>query len=433
MVPTPVLDTSSMGDGTVGDQLPVVLIQTASGVQPIRAVVDQKDSGLMSVITTKDWNGHSKGYNLTNLDLAGLTPAEHQRLVDQGVLKDNPIMLDSITVPDSIGKDGTRITGAVYVRDPGTRKWAIGNLPIEGVSGADIPGVTNLVGVDDKGEYQLQYAPRASVLEFDVPKAGNVTGAQADAWYNSPAADPYRTNMWRDDTGAVTDLPEFADNDGRKYSPPTWAEQGTADVIKTARLYQEQRREQAITAAEKVKAAVEAARNKASGAIYHDDPAYDPSSPDFVDSQPDTGIFPIGPAMRQMDEIIKGFGVTSAKPVNKPVNIHSASPKSAEKLATPQPSRGMLPENKKDPNSVHVGREVLEPTRLPPRRAPVTTTQRKPSSTNRTQPPVQTKAPAPSPSRYGPNPGKSFKPPSPPQHKPPTSAAKATNYGPRAV
>ena len=241
----PTYDTSNLGDGTRSDELPVYLIPTANGPQSIRAVVTDEDSGLERVVVTRKWEKHEPGYNLTNQDLAKLTNAEVEKLKEQGFLDTAPIQQRMYIRPPSINADGSVNREQKYVQDPDSRRWFMDKLPIVGVTDGYIPGTTRYIGVNAAGDPEMKWYPRATDLGFDVVADPRVKGNEAEAWMNGPGAG-YKSGIYRDETGAITTLPQYDDSIG-KYSPPSWGgAPGGTDSALRMKIYQAARQERAL-------------------------------------------------------------------------------------------------------------------------------------------------------------------------------------------
>lgn len=348
-----VLDTQNLGNGTPGDQLPVVIVQTATGPKAVRAVVEQEQYGSFLVVNGNGLQkqfGWASGHVLSSDEMAGLTSAQRKALIDNGSLKESPWLVDTITMPDARGPDGTVIGGAKWYHEPGRSMqegWHRLRLPINSTVVSDDPNdraAGILVGQDAEGNPEIEYGTGDDGYEFPVGPGAD--GNAVQRLVNSGQLDEYRTppgqRQYRDETGNLTTDPTY-DDSRTAYIPPG---QRMLNEIRTAddfRILDDLRNDQRLKRADEAKAAAEQAAlaGRAAGVAAQSArtgygmpgglPAFDP-----------------GAVAVQVMDLATRFGVTT--PTQKPVNPVRDRDSLREALAPkpsgsprPEPSRGDIP------------------------------------------------------------------------------------------
>jgi len=352
----PVLDTSRIGNGTPGDQLPVVVVQTSTGPVAVRAVVEQQQYGTYLVANGKDlpWiNGHV----LSSEEIAALGPKEVKRLLDNGALKEDAWLVDTITMPDSRIKNPggggvfaeTIIPGSVWYHEPGRSMqegWHEGRLPINTLVVGDDAASQTYVGQDANGDPQVEYKPGDDGYEFPHVRVKGVQNL-----VNSGALDQYRTppdqRQYRDDTGELVNDPTY-DDSRTAYVSPLQRELNEATSARDFAIIDDQRADQRVKRAQAAKAAAEQAAlaGQEAADFFRSQGLGQPQANDW---NPLEGGFDPGSVARQVMDLAGKFGVKTPvqqedRRQQRPVNPVLGRDKLRDALKPrPQPSRGDIP------------------------------------------------------------------------------------------
>jgi hypothetical protein len=342
---TQVLDTANIPgtDGTPGDQLPVVIVQTGNGPMAVRATVSKERYGTFLVANGSGlpWDN---GHVLTSEEIATLSVAERRRLIANGSLKENPWDVEVITMPDARRPDGTVIAGARWVHEPGRSMqegWHREKLPVNSTVVGDDPASMTYVGMDTEGNAQVEYKPGDDGYEF--PVGPNTDGNKVQTLINSGVLDNYRTppdqRQYRDESGELVNDPAY-DDSKTAYIPPGQRMLNEATSGRDFAILDDLRAQQRLKRAADAKAAAEVAARMANGAkgmVW--------GQPGQIGS-PNMPSFDPGAIAGQVMDLATRFGVKTPqqKPVDRPstnfADIAEQSRKTAAERRSAPPSVG---------------------------------------------------------------------------------------------
>ena len=180
MQPQTVLDTSSIKGAPDASRWPQVMINDATGHPvPMRIMPSQATNPLKFVKVLHNYddpNGKfslDKGTFLTDEQIwRTLGPEIVTQLVNEGKLQRGGPgaewnLMQLVTPNEFI--DGVMVEGKVSLYDPKTQWWARGDLPIFVEShGNALPDFTDMVGVDDKGQPEVEWLAFADRQEVPI-------------------------------------------------------------------------------------------------------------------------------------------------------------------------------------------------------------------------------------------------------------------------
>ena len=359
----PVLDTSQVGAGTPGDQLPVVIVQTGTGPIAVRAVVEQQQYGTFLVANGRIKVGNREfesGHVFSSEELSGLSTQQIRDLTANQSLKEEPWMVDAITMPDSRIKNPggggvfaeTIIPGSVWYHEPGRSMqegWHEGKLPVNTLVPSDNPAAP-YVGQDEAGAPEIEYKPGDDGHEFPFVRVKGVQNL-----VNSGVLDQYRTppdqRLVRDDTGALVPAAENPDLDDSRtaYVSPLQRDLNEITSARDFAILDDQRAAQRAKRAQDAKAA--AAQAEAIGRL-----AGQPTQPEgpsgFGAFDPNIlnssgPVFDSGAVAKQVMDLAGRFGVkTPQQQAEKPRPVNPVLGRNVLRDSLkpkPQPSRGDIP------------------------------------------------------------------------------------------
>jgi len=359
----PVLDTSQIGAGTPGDQLPVVIVQTGTGPIAVRAVVEQQQYGTFLVANGKvEINGkqYQSGHVFSSTELATLSPQQIRDLTANQSLKEEPWMVDAITMPDSRIKNPggggvfaeTIIPGSVWYHEPGRSMqegWHEGKLPVNTLVPSDNPAAP-YVGQDEAGAPEIEFKPGDDGYEFP-----HVRGKGVQNLVSSGVLDQYRTpleqRLVRDETGELVPAAQNPDLDDSRtaYVSPLQRDLNEITSARDFAILDDQRAAQRAKRAQDAKAA--AAQAEAIGRL-----AGQPTQPEgpsgFGAFDPNIlngsgPVFDSGAVAKQVMDLAGRFGVkTPQQQAEKPRPVNPVLGRNVLRDSLkpkPQPSRGDIP------------------------------------------------------------------------------------------
>lgn len=361
-----VLDTANIPgtDGTPGDQLPVVIIQTANGPMAVRATVSKERYGTYLVASGNGLQWEDD-HVLSSKDLSNLSVAERRRLIANGSLKENPWEVEVITMPDSRRPDGTVIAGAKWYHESGRSMqegWHREKLPINSTVVGDDAASMTYVGMDAEGNPDVEYKPGDDGYEF--PVGPNTNGNKVQTLINSGALDQFRTTaeerMVRDDTGSLVTAQQNPQYDDSKtaYISPGQRMLNEATSARDFAILDDLRAQEKVRRAEEAKAAAQMAQNAAVDAqtLGHQAGLTQPLS------------FDPAVVAGQVMDLATRFGVKTPaqkpEPETKPVN--PVADRTALNRAINRPQTRAIPEPKRPKPSPSRG-DIPAPARLPDR------------------------------------------------------------------
>lgn len=361
----PVLDTSQIGAGTPGDQLPVVIVQTGTGPVAVRAVVEQQQYGTFLVangVIKIDGKEYGANHVFSSEELSTLSTQQIRDLTANQSLKEQPWMVDAITMPDSRIKNPggagvfaeTIIPGSVWYHEPGRSMqegWHEGKLPVNTLVPSDNPAAP-YVGQDEAGAPEIEFKPGDDGYEFP-----HVRGKGVQNLVSSGVLDQYRTpleqRLVRDETG---ELVPAAENPGLDDSDTAYVPQLQRDlnevtsardfaILDDARAEQRAKRaQQARTAAAQAESIgrIAAAGQPTQPEVPGGFGAFDPNI--LNGSGP---VFDSGAVAKQVMDLAGKFGVkTPQQQAEKPRPVNPVLGRDSLRDALkpkPQSSRGDIP------------------------------------------------------------------------------------------
>ena len=232
-----VLDTSGIKGALDASRWPTIMVNDATGRPIPMRIMPTQTAPLKFVKVLANYDGIGldgrayslkKGTFLNDKQLwAILGPTKITELVNEGKLQRGGPgaewgLMQVVTPTEII--DGNPVLGTVSVQNPKSHLWSEGVLPIFVVSnGNALPDITDTIGMDDRGQPEVEYRPFADRAEVPFPLGVGVSRVEVQRQINDGEIEVPQ-NFSIDITGEVTSEPsDVSESYAPRWAMPGWS------------------------------------------------------------------------------------------------------------------------------------------------------------------------------------------------------------------